>query len=70
MAQQGASYEGRAVHLAARSGALAATDEILASRDVLDAAPGGFTRVSEREVQLKGLREPVAVATVLEESPR
>ncbi len=70
VAQQGASYEGRAVHLAARIGALAATDEILASRDVLDAAPGGFTRGDEREVQLKGLREPVAVATVVEESRR
>ncbi|MEO5985903.1 MAG: adenylate/guanylate cyclase domain-containing protein [Candidatus Limnocylindria bacterium] len=64
VAQQGASYEGRAVHLAARIGALAATDEILASRDVLDAARGAYARGPERDVQLKGLREPVAVAAV------
>ncbi|MGI8829144.1 MAG: adenylate/guanylate cyclase domain-containing protein [Candidatus Limnocylindria bacterium] len=70
VAQQGASYEGRAVHLAARIGALAGTDEILASREVFEAASRPFVHGPEREVQLKGLRDVVPVAVVLDAAGR
>jgi class 3 adenylate cyclase len=68
--QPGASYEGRAVHLAARIGALAGSDEILASVDVLEAAGEGYAHAEPREVTLRGLRQPVRVARVLTPSER
>jgi eukaryotic-like serine/threonine-protein kinase len=68
--QPGASYEGRAVHLAARIGAEAGSDEILASLDVFEAAGQGYSHGTPREVTLRGLRDPVPVASLLVPSER
>jgi class 3 adenylate cyclase len=51
------------VHAAARVGAAAIGDEVLVTRDVLDAA-GDVDITNERELELKGFAAPVAVATV------
>jgi len=59
-------YSGHGVHVAARVGAAAGRDEILATSAVLaDAELGKRFRLSEpRELALKGLREPVEVRAV------
>ena len=62
--RQGRSYEGRAVHVAARIGALAGADEILASREVLSAAGDGFPHSGLRAEQVRGIRMPVEVAAL------
>ncbi|MBA2263811.1 MAG: tetratricopeptide repeat protein, partial [Chloroflexi bacterium] len=61
-------YQGRGVHQAARLAALASAGEILVSRSTLDRAGGGPTR-DERVVELKGFREPVAVASIDWQTP-
>lgn len=62
--KRGRDYEGMGVHVAARIGALAAADEILVSQDVIDAAPLRFPVSGTRDVPLKGVTEPVAVASI------
>lgn len=62
--RQGGSYKGRAVHAAARIGAAAEADEIVASADVLTAAGGGYPHSPPREMVLRGIRGPLTVVTV------
>jgi class 3 adenylate cyclase len=62
--KRGRDYEGMGVHVAARIGALAEADEILVSQDVIDAAPLRFPVSGTRDVPLKGVTEPVAVASI------
>jgi class 3 adenylate cyclase len=57
-------YEGGGVHTAARIGALAQGGEILASRAVIDATQIRFPVGERRLVELKGVSEPVEVATI------
>ncbi|TME79992.1 MAG: hypothetical protein E6I45_11890, partial [Chloroflexi bacterium] len=63
--RQGRDYGGHGVHVAARIGAAAVGEEILASSAVLDQAGQTRFRLSEsRALTLKGVREPVEVRTV------
>ena len=62
--RKGRDYEGMGVHEAARIGALAEGGCILASKDVIDAARLRFPVSDLREVELKGVSQPVAVATI------
>ena len=59
-------YEGRGVHAAARIGALAGADEILASRPVLAAAGREYAHGGLRTEHVRGIREPVEVAALQE----
>jgi class 3 adenylate cyclase len=61
---RGGDYGGRGVHAAARIAATAGANEIVASRDALEAAGDAFSGRDERKLELKGLAEPVAVSTV------
>ena len=61
----GASYTGRGVHITARIAALAGSDEILASADVLEAAGVNVAQGPSRVEKLKGIRQPVTVAPIL-----
>jgi class 3 adenylate cyclase len=61
---RGGDYGGRGVHTTARIAAAAEAGEIIASREVLEAARDAFRAVRERPLELKGLAEPVTVATV------
>ena len=58
-------YSGLGVHHAARIGAEAEGREILASRVILDAASRKCDTQNERTLQLKGIAQPSAVATVV-----
>jgi class 3 adenylate cyclase len=61
--RRGDDYSGMGVHLAARVGALAAGEEIVASADTL--AEAGEVASSElREATVKGVSAPIRVATV------
>jgi len=63
--RRGRNYGGRGVHAAARVGALAERDEILVSRGALQAAGKIANATSEpRIVELKGIKEPLEVASV------
>ena len=63
--RRGHNYAGKGVHVAARIGALAGRDEILVSQETLARArPSASGAPAAREVALKGIREPVAVATI------
>lgn len=57
-------YAGKGVHTAARIGALASGGEIVASKQVLDAARTRFPVSDLRPVELKGVAEPVEIGTV------
>jgi class 3 adenylate cyclase len=57
-------YAGLGVHEAARVGALAEGDEILVTASTISGAALPFPVANEREVSLKGLAQPVRVATV------
>lgn len=57
-------YTGRGVHVTARIAAAATAGEIVASYDALTAAGNAVRHVDERALDLKGLAEPVTVATV------
>jgi len=57
-------YGGKGVHTAARVGAAADANEILVTLAALDGLDDRFTTSAERALQLKGLAEPVPVATV------
>jgi class 3 adenylate cyclase len=58
------SYSGRGVHLAARIGALADGDEILASEETSSACAGQFPTSETRTVTLKGIAAPVRVVSI------
>jgi class 3 adenylate cyclase len=57
------NYRGKGVHTAARIGALAAGEEILASVDTVAHVPG-VTLGESRAAELKGISEPVAVVAL------
>jgi class 3 adenylate cyclase len=57
------NYHGKGVHAAARIGSAAGGREILASRATMALAPQ-FAILDDREIALKGLKEPVAVCSV------
>jgi class 3 adenylate cyclase len=52
------------VHIAARIGALAGADEVLVSRDVLDAAGSTPAHGDLRAERLRGIATPVEVAAL------
>jgi class 3 adenylate cyclase len=58
-------YIGIGVHEAARVGAVAEGGEILATADTVSSRGFPFAAGDEREVSLKGLAEPVRVATIV-----
>jgi class 3 adenylate cyclase len=61
----GGSYRGKGVHEAARVGALADRDEILVTKQTLEAAGAISVSVSEtRSVALKGIKDAAEVASV------
>lgn len=60
----GDDYAGLGVHEAARVGAMAEADEILATVSTIGMKPMAFDVTDEREVSLKGLAQPVRVATI------
>jgi class 3 adenylate cyclase len=63
--RDGRDYRGRGVHIAARIGAAAVGEEILASSAVIDEAGDSRHRLSEpRSVKLKGIGEPVDVRAI------
>jgi class 3 adenylate cyclase len=62
--RKGKDYRGKGVHEAARIGALAKAGEILASADVINAAKARFPVSEFKTVELKGVSEPVQVATI------
>jgi class 3 adenylate cyclase len=59
-----AGYEGRSVHIAARIGAMAEPEEILVSRDVIDAALSPPTHGAFRTETLRGISDPVDVTAL------
>jgi class 3 adenylate cyclase len=63
-AQHGDDYLGKGVHEAARIGALAGGEEIVASAATLQAAGSRFAGTDPRSVPLKGSAEPVDVVSV------
>lgn len=66
----GANYRGRGVHLAARVGAVAERDEVVVSRATIDLAGAPpFPSSDPRSVPLKGIKDPVEVATILWQPP-
>lgn len=64
--RQGGDYQGRGVHVAARIGAAAATEEILVSSAALSAMGSSirFGLSDPRQLALKGVDEPVEVRSV------
>ena len=61
---RGGDYGGRGVHATARIAAAAGPGEIIASREALKAARDNFRTHDERPLELKGLAQPIVVATV------
>lgn len=61
---RGGDYGGRGVHTTARIAQAAGPGEVVASRETLQAARSVFRALDERPLDLKGLAEPVTVATV------
>jgi class 3 adenylate cyclase len=57
-------YEGRGVHEAARVGALAGPSEIIASRQTIEAAKTRFPTSEFRSVQVKGVSDPIEIASI------
>jgi class 3 adenylate cyclase len=62
--RKGTDYGGHGVHVAARIGAEAGRDEILASSDVVQAARSRYPVSAPRAVTLKGVKDPVSVVTI------
>jgi class 3 adenylate cyclase len=58
----GRGYRGKGIHAAARVGAAAEANEIVASRETAEAGRAGFT--NRRFVALKGLSDPVEIVSV------
>lgn len=63
-ARTGQTYQGKGVHEAARISALAEGDEILVSLETLEAAQKQFPAGEPRSVSLKGIAQPIQVASV------
>lgn len=63
-ARHGDDYLGKGVHEAARIGALAGGEEIVASVATVEAAGSTFTATDARTVPLKGIAEPVEIVSV------
>jgi class 3 adenylate cyclase len=61
---RGDDWGGRGVHTTARIAAAAGAGEIIASRETLEVASDAFRALDERPLELKGLAQPVTVATV------
>jgi class 3 adenylate cyclase len=59
----GDNYRGKGIHVAARVGALARGEEILASRETVGELAGVRTGEPRRE-QLKGIAEPVEIVSI------
>jgi class 3 adenylate cyclase len=59
------NYHGKGVHEAARIGAIADGGEIVVSVSTLDCFNSKVQTTDQREVELKGVAEPVAVASVI-----
>jgi class 3 adenylate cyclase len=57
-------YGGQGVHAAARIGALAGAGEIIASAETLDGVALRYQVKDARTVELKGISEPVEVASI------
>lgn len=64
-AEVAGNYHGRGVHEAARIGALAEGSEILVSLSTLECVASPVRTSDVREVPLKGVSEPVRIATLL-----
>jgi len=62
--KSGEGFTGKGVHEAARIAAAGMPGEIVASRTALSAAGDSFVHTGARELSLKGLSTPLAVATV------
>jgi len=62
--ERSGDFVGKGVHAAARIGAAAVGGEILASQAVIEGAGDGVVVSSERSLELKGLADPVPVASV------
>jgi class 3 adenylate cyclase len=62
--RSGSDYMGKAVHEAARIGALAEGGEILASRSSVDMCGATYSLSEPRTVTLKGIAEPVEVVSI------
>ncbi|HET7026717.1 MAG TPA: adenylate/guanylate cyclase domain-containing protein [Candidatus Limnocylindrales bacterium] len=63
--RRGRDYSGRGVHIAARVGAAAGREEILATASVLAQVKAARFRLSEpRELTLKGVREPIEARSI------
>jgi class 3 adenylate cyclase len=60
----GPNWSGKGVHAAARIGALAEGDQILASRETAEEADSRVTGSSPRAVSLKGIAEPVEIVAI------
>ena len=60
----GAAYRGKGVHVAARIARLAGREEILASRDTVEASGNTFASSVSHPVELAGISEPVHVQLV------
>ena len=60
--QVGQNYQGKGVNQAARIAAIAGGSEILASRETVEGSK--FRTLQPREVELKGLSQPVEVVSV------
>ena len=60
----GTDWTGMGVHAAARVGAVAQGDEVLATRATAESAGSGFKLTEARSVALKGISTPVDVVTV------
>ena len=62
--RRGSDYSGAEVHKAARIAAAAQGGEILASAEVLEETGREFAATEERELSLKGIPDPVRVASL------
>ena len=63
--RRGSDYSGRGVHIAARVGAAAGREEILATTEATEGSTAATYPYSEpRELTLKGVRDPVTVRAV------
>ncbi|MGQ0550740.1 MAG: adenylate/guanylate cyclase domain-containing protein [Armatimonadota bacterium] len=62
--RKGSGYTGKGVHQAARIGALAEGEQILASLETLAEGAARFLKSEPRTVSLKGLSEPVQIAAI------
>ena len=67
--RKGDRYTGKGVHEAARVGAQAGAGEVLASKEILDAAIVCFPISEVRTVKLKGVKQPKEVAVIEEPLP-